>query len=364
MADEQRLFGAEELRAAVSAGILSEAQAAELTALAHDRAGKRAALPAEDEPFEFFRGFAEIFIAIGLLILLGGIALLLGVIGGITILIAIPAIMAAIAWWLATYFTLKRRMNLPSMVLVSAYAGGIYVSALTFLGQTGISLKGVALVAALVAMAAVALWFRRFKLPFAMFVFGIFGLLATYALFTRYSGGMGNFDTIEGWARSFVPRLDLTLASLVFGIAAFAGAMWFDLRDRYRIGRYAATAFWLHLLAGAALVNTIAGNLYRNGGSAGILPTVMALCLFALVALVIDRRSMLTAGTAYIAAVIYWAVTGDGRASLRDWALILILLGLFFTLLGTWWVPLRGALMHALPGFPGKDRLPPYSETP
>lgn len=364
MADESRLFGLSELRAAVAAGILSEAQAAELAALAHDRAGRRAALPAEDEPFEFFRGFAEIFIAVGLVILLGGIALLLSVIGGVAILIVLPAIMAAIAWWMARYFTLKRRMNLPSMVLVSAYAVGIYVSALTLLGQTAMSLKGIAFAAAALTVAATALWFRRFKLPFAMFVLGIFALLATYALFTRYTGGRGTFGTLEGWAQSFVPRLDLTLASLVFGVAAFAGAMWFDLRDRFRIGRYAATAFWLHVLAGAALVNTVAGNLYRGAGSAGIVPTAIALLLFALVALVIDRRSLLTAGTAYIAAVIYWVVTGDGRASLRDWATILILLGLFFTLLGTWWVPLRAAILRALPDFPGKDRLPPYSETP
>lgn len=360
-----QLFGLSELRAAVAAGIITEAQAAELTALAHDRAGKRAALPAEDEPFEFFRGFAEIFIAVGLLILLAGIALLLSVVGGIAILIAIPAIMAAIAWWMARYFTLKRRMNLPSMVLVSAYACGIYVSALTFLGQMSLGLRGVALVAALVTVGAVALWFRRFKLPFAMFVLGVFGLLATYALFTQYGSARRiDLESLDGWAKLLAPRLDLTLASLVFGVVAFAGAMWFDLRDRYRIGRHAATAFWLHLLAGAALVNTIAANLYQRGATASILPLVIALCLFALVALVIDRRSMLTAGTAYIAAVIYWAVAGAGGASIRDWALILILLGLFFTLLGTWWVPLRGALMRALPSFPGKDRLPPYSETP
>lgn len=363
MADDPAALVPTELRAAVAAGILSEGQAAELMALAHDRASKRAGLPVEDEPFEFFRGFAEIFIAVGLTILLGGIALLLGIVGGVAILIAIPAIMAVIAWWLAGYFTLKRRMNLPSMVLVSAYAGGIYVSALTFFGQTSMGLKSVAFLAAALTVAATALWFRRFKLPFAMFVLGVFALLATYALFTQYSAGSDQFDAVEGWARSFVPRLDLTLASLVFGVAAFAGAMWFDLRDRYRIGRYSATAFWLHLLAGVALVNTIAGNLYGGGGSASVLPTAMALFVFAIIALVIDRRSLLTAGTAYIAAVIYWTVTGDGRASLRDWALILILLGLFFTLLGTWWVPLRAALLRALPDFPGKDRLPPYSET-
>lgn len=361
MADEVRTFGPADLKAAVAAGIVTEAQAADLTAMAHDRAGRRQALPAEDEPFEFFRGFAEIFIATGLAILLAGIGLLLTVLGGVTMLIVLPAILAGIAWWLAGYFTLRRRMNLPSMVLVGAYSGGIYISALTFLGQSSIGLRGVAFVAAALTVAATALWFRRFRLPFAMFVLGIFALLATYALFTRFNPG-SDLGSVEGWARSFVPRANLSLASLVFGFAAFAGAMWFDLKDPHRIGRHSATAFWLHLLAGAALVNTIAGHLY-GGGGVGLLPTTAALAVFAAIALVIDRRSMLTAGVAYIAALIYWAVTGDGQASLRDWATILILLGLFFTVLGTWWVQLRAALMRALPDFPGKHRLPPYSET-
>lgn len=363
MAEEPKTFGPADLRAAVAAGIVTEAQAAGLTALAHDRAGKRAALPAEDEPFEFFRGFAEIFIATGLAILLGGLALLLTVLGGVTILILIPAIIAAVAWAMAGYFTLRRRMNLPSMVLVSAYSGGIYVSILTILGQMDLGLKGVALVSASLTAGAVLVWFRRFRLPFAMFVFGIFALLAAYALFTRYNPG-STIGHIEGWARSFVPRANFTLASLVFGIGAFAGAMWFDLKDPHRIGRHAATAFWLHLLAGAALVNTIAGNIWGAGGSAAIGPTTLALLVFALVALIIDRRSMLTAGIAYIGAVIYWAVAGEGAADAMDWARILIILGAFFTILGTWWVPLRAALMRALPDFPGKDRLPPYSESP
>ncbi|SPH23523.1 hypothetical protein DEA8626_02587 [Defluviimonas aquaemixtae] len=359
MPDDQTAFGADDLRAAVAAGIVTEAQAAGITALAHDRAGRRASLPAEDEPFEFFRGFAEIFIAIGLAILLGGVALLLSIIGGITILIAIPAMIAAMAWWMARYFTLNRRMNLPSMVLVSAYSSGIYVSALTFLSQSSLGLKGIAFAASIISVGATALWFRRFKLPFSMFVLGLFALMAIYALFTHYRPG-SDLTNVDNWALTFLPQADLSLASLVFGIGAFVGAMWFDLRDRYRIGRHAATAFWLHILAGAALVNTVAGNLYGGGGGANILPTALALLGFALVALIIDRRSMLTAGIVYIAALIYWAVAGDGTASLKDWAVILIILGAFFTLLGTWWVQLRAALMRALPDFPGKSRLPPW----
>lgn len=362
MANEPKTFGPADLRAAVAAGILTEAQAAGVTSLAHDRAGRRVAQTAEDEPFEFFKGFAEIFIAIGLTILLGGIALLLTLIGGVAMLIAVPAILAVIAWWMAGYFTLKRRMNLPSMVLVSAYSGGIYVSALTFLGQSSMTLRDVAFAAAATTVAAVALWFHRFRLPFAMFVLGVFALMATYALFTQYNPGT-DYGSVESWARTFVPRANLTIASLVFGIAAFAGAMFFDLKDPHRIGRHSATAFWLHLLAAAALVNTIAGNLYAGGGAGRILPTAVALLVFALIALIIDRRSMLTAGIAYIAALIYWVVAGGENASMRDWAMILIILGLFFTVLGTWWVWLRAALMRALPDFPGKNRLPPYSET-
>ena len=71
---------------------MTEAQAASVYgAGATTAAGKRAAMPAEDEPFEFFRGFSEIFISIGLVILLSGIAALLALFGGFALLIAAAA---------------------------------------------------------------------------------------------------------------------------------------------------------------------------------------------------------------------------------------------------------------------------------
>lgn len=361
MADEAPTIGAADIRAAVASGLMSEAQAAGLTALAHDRAGKRAAFSSEDEPFEFFRGFSEIFIAVGLAILIGGLALLLGVIGGVATLIFIPAIIAFASWMMAEYFTLKRRMNLPSMVLVSAYAGGIYVSVFTALFQADIGVSAMGFLAAALTAGGVLVWYRRFRLPFSMFVFGVLSFAAIYALFVHSTPDRA-ITGWSDWSQSFVPRSNLILASLVFGFGAFAGAMYFDMKDRYRIGRYSATAFWLHLLAGVALVNSIAGNIWGGGGADAVLPTAAALLIFALVALVVDRRSILTAGIGYISAMIYWAVAGDGSADAMDWAKVLIIVGAFFTVLGTWWVPLRTGIMRALPDFPGKDRLPPYSE--
>ena len=66
------MISREDLRAAVGSGLLSEAQAASLAALADSRRGAREDLSPGDEPFELFRGFNEIFIVDGLLILASG----------------------------------------------------------------------------------------------------------------------------------------------------------------------------------------------------------------------------------------------------------------------------------------------------
>jgi len=62
-----------DLGAAVAAGRISEAQAAGLTALAQTRAGRRAGMAEGDEPFELYRGFNDVFVTIGLIVLLVGL---------------------------------------------------------------------------------------------------------------------------------------------------------------------------------------------------------------------------------------------------------------------------------------------------
>lgn len=347
----------EDLRAAVAAGIIDERQAARMKALSDDRNGRRAALPAEDEPFEFFRGFSEIFISIGLVILLSGVSALLAWFGGFALLTAVPAVTAGIAWWWAGYFTLKRRMTLPSMVLATAFGMGLVIFAFTLLDRVGMDERGLAIGGFVLASAGMVLWYRRFRLPFAAFLTGGFVLAAIYAM-TASAGnilalGSGGYDALFDLRES--PAF--ATATLLFGIGAFLAGMWFDIRDPHRLGRHAATAFWCHLLAAPALVNTVAVTLL-NGGGMGLL--AVALLGITLLALVIDRRSFLTAGIIYIALVIGW-VMGGGEGT--GWIFILIALGALITAIGTWWVQLRGVVMRALPDFPGKSRLPPYGST-
>lgn len=350
----------EDLRAAVAAGILDEAQAARLTALINDRAGKRAALPQEDEPFEFFRGFSEIFISIGLIILLSGVAAVLAWFGGLTLLTVVPLACAGVAWWWAGYFTLKRRMTLPSMVLASAYGCGIYIFIVTLMGQADASDRALLIGGFALAALGMVGWYLRFKLPFSAFLTGLFALGAVYAV----TASIGNIDNLIG-NKGMDVLFDLrespafATATLVFGIAAFLVGMYFDTRDPHRLGRHSATAFWCHLLAAPALVNTVAMTLLNTGGNGGIGLLSLALVAITVLALVIDRRSFLTAAIAYIAIVIAW-IAGDS-ADFGTWAFILILLGALITAIGTWWVQLRAFVMRILPNFPGKSSLPPYS---
>ncbi|HLQ17834.1 MAG TPA: hypothetical protein VK146_02550 [Tabrizicola sp.] len=349
----------EDLRAAVAAGILSEAQAASLSALSNERAGKRAALPHEDEPFEFFRGFSEIFISIGLVILLVGASALLTVIGGFTLLTLVPLATAGIAWWWAGYFTLKRRMTLPSMVLATAFGTGIAIFAFTVLARGNLDERMTAILGFIASALGMVAWYRRFRLPFSAFLVGAFALGAVYAV----TASAENLIGLVAGGDDFRSFFDLTespafaTATLLFGIVAFLTGMWFDTRDPHRLGRHAATAFWCHLLAAPALVNTVAVTL-MNGGGMGFL--AIALVLITLLALVIDRRSFLTAAIVYIALVIGWVMGGDGGTS---WIFVLLILGGFITAIGTWWVQLRAKVMDLLPNFPGKSRLPPYGST-
>ena len=348
----------EDLRAAVAAGILSEAQAASLSALAANRAGKRAALPQEDEPFEFFRGFSEIFISVGLAILLSGVTALLAAFGGFALLTLVPLATAAIAWWWAGYFTLKRRMTLPSMVLASAFGAGVMLFVFSVLRQAGLDARALGILGFLASALALMLWYRRFRLPFAAFLTGAALLGAIYS----FTASASNLIGLAG-AGGYRAMFDLTespafaSATLVFGIGAFLTGMWFDTRDPYRLGRHSATAFWCHLLAAPALVNTVAVTLLNGGGTGAL---AVALVLIAILALVTDRRSFLTAAIVYIAIVIAW-VMGEGGGT--SWIFVLLLLGAFITAIGTWWVQLREKVMQVLPDFPGKSRLPPYGST-
>jgi hypothetical protein len=347
----------DDLRAAVGAGVLTEAQATHLLAIGEARLGQRAALGPEDEPFELFRGFAEIFVSTGIILLMTGFLALARVLEGPLL----PALVAGLCWAFGLYFTRRRRMALPSIVLATGYAlgaAGTIGYALALIAPQGQPPRAMILLGAVLMLAALWFHFRAFKVPFTAFLAGLTGAVAVYFLVDLVLP-LGEFPTSAAALFDLRHGSGLPIATLIFGLCALAAGLWCDMQDPHRLGRWSATGFWFHVLAAPALVNTVALTAYNAGGLAGNLLLGIALAAIAALALVIDRRSFLTAGVAYLGILIGWALSsGESGLSIP---MLLLILGAFLTAMGTWWTDLRAALMRTLPAFPGKTRLPPYA---
>lgn len=345
----------DDLRAAAGAGIITEAQAATLAALADSRRGAREGLDAGDEPFELFKGFNEIFIVVGLVIFA------MGWVGGATLIAEwgnrtsgglIGVVTAGLIWLLSEYFVRRRRMVAPAITLSIMFAlTGLATFVVWFAQPFMVAQQDYSSLPwpAVAATAAVLIYWLRFRVPFALAIVAV-GLFIAAILLAATARG-----TPATVVELFRLSADGPFAwiTLLLGAAVFAVAMWFDMSDPHRVTRRAANGFWLHVVAAPALVNTVALSLlHRNSGTADLI--LLAILLgFSIVAIVIDRRSFLIAGIGYI--VVLSATVFDGNGA----AIPVLLLGTGLLILGAFWQRIRSTLLHPLGRVLPLHRLPP-----
>ena len=351
------MIGRDDLRAGVSAGIVSEAQAASLASLADSRRGARENLAPGDEPFELFKGFNEIFIVVGLVILASGwiavnaATMLTEIVNYRTQVITMAAVGAGVLWLLSEYFIRRRRMVAPAIALSILFFGNAVsglaavFSEIFMLAQEDYS--SLPLPTFLATLALFVFWLR-FRVPFAMAMIAI-GLFAVAMLLAATSAGTPDslddlFLLSAGGPFAFI--------TLVLGFAVFLVAMWFDMSDPHRVTRRSANGFWLHVVAAPALVNTIALTLLDRDTAGSNILLMAVLAFFALVAIVIDRRSFLLAAIGYSVALAFTVLGGDGAPT------TVLSLGIVLLILGAFWEKIRARLLRLMPFLP-LDRLPP-----
>ena len=347
-----------DLRAAVGSGLLSEKQAAGLISLSDSRRGARENLTPGDEPFELFKGFNEIFIVVGLLILsfgwMGVVTLALGdeIVDLKRYALIVAAVGAGILWLLSEYFIRKRRMIAPAIALAIMFAGNAAFGLLAMMTHPFMiaqnDYSSVPLPLLLATLLLLVYWWR-FRVPFAMAMIAV-GLFLVAIVFTASRGG-----AIESPGDLFLLSAGGPFAwiTLVLGCLVFAVAMFFDMSDPHRVTRRAANGFWLHVVAAPALVNTLALSLLDRDSAGANLILLGVLALFAIVAIVIDRRSFLIAAIGYIVALAATVLDGDGAA------LTVLALGIVLLLLGAFWERIRARVLRLMPGFIPLHRLPP-----
>jgi hypothetical protein len=345
----------DDIRASVAAGILTERQAASLTALAHSRRGAREGLHPGDEPFELFKGFNEIFIIVGLLILSLGWAGLISAMFDTQIIglryaalwYGIPG--AVVLWLLSEYFIWRRRMVGPAIALSILFAINAGATLIAYfanpfmIGQ--LDLSSLQFPLAMTTIAVAAFWLR-FRVPFAMAMIAV-SLFLVAMMAAAINQGSPESATDIFLLSAGGPFAWITLG---LGIAIFAAAMAFDMSDPHRVTRRAANGFWLHVVAAPAMVNTIALSLIDDEN---LIALLAFLGVIAVIAMIIDRRSFLITAIGYVVAVAGTVFGGDGIAT------TIIALGIILLILGAFWEKFRAQLLRRLPSFIPLHRLPP-----
>lgn len=363
------MYSESDLASAVEAGALSPAAA---NALRNYVAERRSAPAVDEEHFKLLTGFNDIFVAIAAALILVAAArigaffgeMLIGpgpeprIIGGNVIGGGLAV--AASSWMLAEYFTAKRRMALPSILLLFGFVGGvgaalsgIFAANLPWIEEqlhlaTDLQRQqvgaGVAAIVGLLTALATWIHWKRFMVPITVAAGGLvivgMGVAIVLAL----------VPNAKDWVNEML---------LVAGVAMFFFAMRWDMTDRERRTRRSDVAFWLHLAAAPLIAHPVFHMLGVFDGevTGPVAAVVIALYIaFAFVALAVDRRALLVSSLIYVLWAMYALFQATGAVELAA-ALTALVIGSALLLLSAFWQPVRRIVVGLLGGL--EERLPP-----
>lgn len=370
------MYSEEDINSAVAAGKLSSEAAAALRA----HVSVQREMPRGDEEnFRLVTSFNDIFVTIGVIILLIAIGSIGSALGGAenaeTLVrgsfgVLLPsALVAGAAWFLAEIFTRRRRMALPSIVLLIAFVSATFGAAMSLaalplgmiagvdglndraLENSGLSdavaatlLVVLMLLAGAITVFAARLHWKRFMVPITI-------AAGAAAAVGSVLGAIAMADSALSDGEGSLAMLPLVL---IAGLAVFAVAMRWDMSDRERTTRRSDVAFWLHLLAAPMIAHPLFASLgVMEGGDgigmAGALGVIGVYVLFGLVALAIDRRALLVSALAYVLAALTFLFDRFGAVEL-NFALTALVIGSALLMLSAFWTPIRARVVEWLPG--------------
>jgi hypothetical protein len=361
------MYSQQDIDDAVASGVITAAAA---DALRGHIERQRSTAIADEEQFRLITGFNDIFVSIAAAILLFAVGWIGQSIGQQAhILVDVdgpsplaPLAVAATAWPLATFFTAKRRMALPSILLLLAFVLGVFgTAALAIAAAIGPdrlndnNLLGGIIVAVSAAISATAAWlhWRRFHVPITIAA-GAASVAAIAAGLLLAALGQ-NVEQAKNVILGFV---------LLLGIGVFLFAMWWDGSDRARLTRRSDVAFWLHLLAAPMIVHPIFTLLGLTSGHITIAEGLAVIALYVVLgitAVAIDRRALLVSALAYVLFALQQLFSQFGAVELNV-ALTALVIGSALLLLSAFWHQTRAAIVRPLPESL-RDRLPLVDRT-
>lgn len=378
-----------DLNAAVKAGVISPDQATDLVAFSNRDVLQSVADTSravdDRENFRLIGGFNDIFVTIGIVLLLAGAAFSMGSIYAGPVQMQFAA-MAILIWLLAEYISRVKRMKLPSTVLALGFLFCIAslvqiwldqrfdfaepdnaVAALVLLdqGQTA------GLIGFSIILVVSAVYFWRFRVPveaaiIALAATGLVTIGASEFFMDEVARGQVRITEIEDVLNLFQRLLVLPL---ICGLIIFATGIYLDFKDRDRLTTLSDAAFWLHMISAPMIVHPLfilsSGQDVGFGaiepGLTATIGLISLMVLIVLISLAIDRRALLIPTLAYFGALgIYRVVeSASDNTGIPPFALILLVIGTLIIVFGMGWQKIRKMVIGTLLPNTWLQALPP-----
>ncbi len=281
-----------------------------------------------EEPLKFIRSFGDVFIALGIILLV--VSINMTSLSGYYYLLP-AAVFVLVAEWLVRV----RRLALPGIIILLSILFFIN-KAFTFDNENATTLGF-----SLLALSSL-LFYLRYKMPFSLLPLSA-SLLAICVI------------------QVGVEILQKPIVFVVMGLVIFCTAMWFDARDTKRQSHLSDSGFWLHLLAaplivhGAMLSMLSSNQLFIESINNSMLITLFFSGFF-LTALFVDRRAMLVSTQLYAVYALTQLLKSDFIDSQNVMIYVLMALGLFVIFFGTYWYKTRRIIF----GFLSNSKISQY----
>jgi len=328
------MISKELLKAAAEKDIIQQEQIEPLLAFIQGQQTKPN-IESREEPLKFIRSFGDVFITLGVVLLVIAINML-SLSGSLYLIPALGFVL--VAEWLVRV----RRLALPGIAILISIL--YFVNKAIDFDHENASLFGLGILSF-----TSLLFYLRYKMPFSLLPVAA-GLVAIAII-------QIGVDAIEQ------PWIFAGLGLIVFIVA-----MSFDVRDTARVSHLSDSAFWLHLLASPLIVHGIMMSLLfsQNEWIQAIDKELIIIPFFTgflFLALLVDRRAMLVSTQLYMIYALTQVLEGQLDSTQNVLIYVLMALGLLVIFFGTYWYKTRRLIFGFLSGsvvgryLPGFDLL-------
>lgn len=309
------------LRKAADKGIIQTDQIEPLVLFLQQQAAAPD-IDSREEPLKFIRSFGDVFITLGVVLLVVAINMLQ--LSGYYYFIPVVGFIVVAEWLVRV-----RRLALPGIAILISIL--FFVNKAIAFDHQDATIFGLGILS-LTSL----LFYLRYKMPFSLLPLAA-GLVAIAII-------QIGVDVIKH-----------PIIFTGFGLLVFIIAMWFDMRDTARESHLSDSAFWLHLLASPLIVHgAMVSMLFSDQAWIQAMGKEAIIIIFfsaiLLLALLLDRRAMLISTQLYMIYALTQLLQGQLNSTQNMLIYILMAVGLFVIFFGTYWYKTRRVMFGFLSG--------------